>query len=57
MKRYDIKILYKYNVNQSFFEENFPNMTEEATREIETRYSKYMDDGDLVACFIYITEA
>lgn len=57
MKRYDIRILYKYNANQSFFEENFTNMTEEAAKKIEARYSKYMTDGDLIACFIYIKEA
>jgi hypothetical protein len=57
MKKYNIKILYKNNVNQPFFEENFPNRTEEATKKIEAKYSKYMTDGYLVACFIYITEA
>ena len=57
MKRYNIRILYKYDVKKPFFEEIFTRMTEEATKKIEAKYSQYMTDGDLIACFIYITEA
>ena len=47
-----IKVYYKYNANQSFFEEVFEHLTEDQVQKIEKRYSDNMKNGDYIALTI-----
>ena len=55
-KKFDLKVYYKYQVQQGFFEEVFTAINYDTLKKIKNRFEENFKNGDYVALRIEYTE-